>query len=435
MITVSQIRNGGGYLSRHLSANDYYSEGERVEGYWMGKGAEKLGLRGKVEEAQFEALRTNLHPFTGQKLTPRRPKVAFHDIVLSAPKAFSVAAIVGGDERLVQAFHEASRSVLVELEKHAAVRLRAGNLVKTEEIRVTGNVVCAAFQHDSSRLLNPQLHTHLVIANTSFDEDSGRWLALQPRQMLEESKASIRNRFYDELAERSRSLGYGVSREGGGFRIEGISRELEDRFSERTLQRQRFEERYEELFGRSPSKERVEAFIKEGKSAAKARFSREFDAAFGRSPEKSDVDSFVRDWRSASLKRTSTGEVRRRQVEMLSESERKGLREMVAKAKRLSRSVTEEYSLEGHELSGMAERHPSKKVRAQAKTDIAGAQAQRARKGQLKSTSKQSRQENVEAIRKREAMRRLKRQLAITRAMQGHPAAVIARTAGATRRR
>lgn len=125
MITVSQIRNGEGYLSRHLSANDYYSEGERVQGYWLGNSAEKLGLKGLVAEPEFESLRANRHPFTGEKLTLRQHKVAFHDIVVSAPKSFSIAAIVGQDERLVDAFHESSRRIFVELEKHAAVRVRA----------------------------------------------------------------------------------------------------------------------------------------------------------------------------------------------------------------------------------------------------------------------------------------------------------------------
>ncbi|GAA5481999.1 hypothetical protein [Haloferula sargassicola] len=36
MITVTQIRGGADYMGRHLSMNDYYSEHERVVGYWQG---------------------------------------------------------------------------------------------------------------------------------------------------------------------------------------------------------------------------------------------------------------------------------------------------------------------------------------------------------------------------------------------------------------
>ena len=47
MFTCAKIRNGSTYLGTHLSANDYYAEGEHVVGKWLGKGAELLGLDGK----------------------------------------------------------------------------------------------------------------------------------------------------------------------------------------------------------------------------------------------------------------------------------------------------------------------------------------------------------------------------------------------------
>ena len=42
-----------------------------VSGEWVGIGAEKLGLRGEVTPEQFEALRSNHHPLSGEQLTPR----------------------------------------------------------------------------------------------------------------------------------------------------------------------------------------------------------------------------------------------------------------------------------------------------------------------------------------------------------------------------
>lgn len=179
MITSNQIRDGKAYLSVHLSANDYYSEGESVTGQWMGKGAERLGLAGEVTEEQFQALRANLHPSTGEKLTPRSRVVAFHDVVVSAPKSFSIMAMVGGDERLVEVFQEATAKTFEELEKHAAVRVRQGEFAKTEAYRTTGNAVCAVYHHDSSRMLDPQLHAHLVFANVSYDQEREKWLAQQ----------------------------------------------------------------------------------------------------------------------------------------------------------------------------------------------------------------------------------------------------------------
>lgn len=432
MITVSQIRNGAGYLSRHLSANDYYSEGERVEGYWLGKGAERLGLRGVVKEAEFEALRTNRHPFTGEKLTPRMHKVAFHDIVVSAPKSFSIAAIVGQDERLVNAFHESSRGVLAELEKHAGVRVRAGEMVKTEAIKITGNVACAAFHHDFSRMLGPQLHTHLVIANVSFDEDKQRWMALQPRVMLEASKQSIRAMFYDDLAQRAEKLGYKVSRADGGFRIEGVSQELEERFSQRSVQRRKFEQRYRELFQREPSKERIEAFIKDGKSAAKARFVREFESEFHRGPEAVEVENFVKDWRSAGLKKTSTAAVRQNQLNQLSTQERQALEAMVGNARKASltnqTAQLEEFVGQGI-VAGEAlpvRIRPSDPNAIGEKAPIVAASKEEQAAPSKKSKEKQIERANDQ--RRQKLLRQIKRGKVVAQAMRGHPAALIART-------
>ena len=71
MFTSAKIRNGSTYLANHLSANDYYAKGERVTGEWVGEGAGSLGLSGEVRPEDFEALRVNLRPGTGERLTPR----------------------------------------------------------------------------------------------------------------------------------------------------------------------------------------------------------------------------------------------------------------------------------------------------------------------------------------------------------------------------
>jgi conjugative relaxase-like TrwC/TraI family protein len=40
-------------------------------------------------------------------------------------------------------------------------------------------LVLAVYHHDTSRELDPQLHTHAVAANLMFDGMEGRWKALQ----------------------------------------------------------------------------------------------------------------------------------------------------------------------------------------------------------------------------------------------------------------
>jgi len=53
--TQYNLKNAEQYFEEHLCVGDYYNEGQRVSGEWMGAGAERLGFSGKVRaEAGFE---------------------------------------------------------------------------------------------------------------------------------------------------------------------------------------------------------------------------------------------------------------------------------------------------------------------------------------------------------------------------------------------
>jgi conjugative relaxase-like TrwC/TraI family protein len=186
MFTCAKIRNGSTYLSTHLSTNDYYAQGEQVVGVWLGKGAELLGIEGHSigkEDSAFEALRLNQNADGSGQLTPRNPQnsIRFYDFQCSAQKSVSILAVTLGDQRLLQAHDRATRCALAELEKFAAVQVRQGGRKCRE---TTGNLSVAAFRHDASRELDPQLHTHFVVANASYDPASWRWLALETHDMF-----------------------------------------------------------------------------------------------------------------------------------------------------------------------------------------------------------------------------------------------------------
>ena len=303
MITVGVIRNGANYLSHHLRKNDYWSEGEKaVQGEWIGEGARALGLTGPVTDKPFEALRENRHPQTGEPLTARDQanRVAFFDVQLSAPKDVSVLAMVGGDERVREAFHESVKTALVEMERFAAVRERRGEAAGTEAYRLTGNMVGALFFHDASRDLDPQLHGHAVLANATWDAARNEWLALQPVEMLRAS-AYLRQVMYRELAARLRALGYETHEMNSkGFAVRGVEH-LRERFSKRTRQVQRLAE--------------------------------EFAAAKGRKPTKREVEVLVRESREDKLTEISTPEVKARQRAELSSDEARSLDQLVRSAR------------------------------------------------------------------------------------------------------
>jgi hypothetical protein len=64
-----------GVLRGNLSVGDYYAEGARVRGEWLGEGAALLGLSGNVGRDKFLALCENQHPGTGKRLTQRQNSV------------------------------------------------------------------------------------------------------------------------------------------------------------------------------------------------------------------------------------------------------------------------------------------------------------------------------------------------------------------------
>ena len=160
------LRNARGYFREHLSVGDYYSADQKVTGEWFGQGADQLGLKGGVKEADFLRLCEGLHPTTAERLTQRMNsnrinpvghevanRRVFYDFTLSPPKSVSVVGLYQ-DDRILEVHNRAVRQAMTELEKFAETRVRKDGQ-KGE--RVTGNIVGAAFRHDTSRELDPHL--------------------------------------------------------------------------------------------------------------------------------------------------------------------------------------------------------------------------------------------------------------------------------------
>jgi conjugative relaxase-like TrwC/TraI family protein len=250
------------YFDEHLSHNDYYAQDEVVAhdqgGHWTGIGAERLGLQpGEVVTREvFLRLCDNRHPMTGEQLTPQqfRDRRLYFDFVCSPPKSVSILAVTMNDHRIIEAHREASTMALRELEQFAATRIRKAGI--EDQDRTTGNLVGAAFLHTTSRALDPQLHTHFVLFNCTWDNTETRWKALQTGDMfgaLNYGTAVYRN----ELAKRLHRLGYQTRKAANGFEIEGVAPELIDRFSKRSQQRDLAVKRQEARLGRNLTKQEI----------------------------------------------------------------------------------------------------------------------------------------------------------------------------------
>jgi len=281
MLTIRAMSDGAGYSARHLQHSDYYAEGERVTGQWQGRGAEMLGLAGEVQSEQFEALRQGVDPQSGEFLRQRHSadRTAadgstqsrgrnLYDFTISAPKSVSIMAQPGGDARLVEAHKKAVGETLTELEHRAASRVRRD---RANDNRTTGNLVLSVYHHDTSRELDPQLHTHAVAANLTYDGAEGRWKALQASDIYEQ-RAYLTEVYRNALAREVWSLGYEIEDRRNskgknlGFEIKGVSDELLEKYSQRSEQRDRAIAEFVESKGRQPSDNEIAVLVRESRA-------------------------------------------------------------------------------------------------------------------------------------------------------------------------
>ena len=235
---VAAPSQGAGYYER----DGYYAKDDpahREASAWAGKGAEDHGLSGPVDPDLFRAVLEGKAPDgSGRQLGRRGPDGALEhrpgrDLTFSAPKSVSLAALVGGDKRIVEAHDRAVKRTLSWVERNVAeTRMKdpeTGRMVKKGDQKM----IAATFRHDASRNLDPLLHTHSVIANMVQGAD-GKWRTMS-NEKLYASKMLIGAMYRSELARNLGRLGYGIEKThaDGRFEIAGVPREVIEAFSTR----------------------------------------------------------------------------------------------------------------------------------------------------------------------------------------------------------
>ncbi len=235
---ITSAAQGASYYEK----DGYYAKDDpehRDASAWFGKGAESLGLTEPVDPETFRAILEGKVPDgSGTELGKRgRDGEITHrpgrDLTFSAPKSVSIAALVGGDERVVGAHDRAVRATLAWVEKNA-VQTRMWDPGTSRMVRVGDQkTVVATFRHDTSRNLDPQLHTHSVLANMVQGAD-GKWRTMA-NEKLYDSKMLIGAIYRNELAVGLTRLGYEIEKThaDGRFEIAGVSREAIMAFSTR----------------------------------------------------------------------------------------------------------------------------------------------------------------------------------------------------------
>ncbi|MBE2316565.1 relaxase domain-containing protein [Solirubrobacter sp. CPCC 204708] len=170
---------------------DYYVGPSEARGRWIGVAAHELELRDDVGADALRRVLDGLDPRDGTALrtSTSRATVAGFDLTFSAPKSVSVLFGVGDEQtraRVREAHDLAVREAVGHMEKAAAAVRRGHGGVIVEE---ASGLVAAAFRHRTSRAGDPQLHTHVLVANLGRGVD-GRWSALDGRRLYAEARTA-----------------------------------------------------------------------------------------------------------------------------------------------------------------------------------------------------------------------------------------------------
>jgi conjugative relaxase-like TrwC/TraI family protein len=312
------------YLLRHTCSGDvqraadtpltsYYTATGYPPGRWVGTGVAGLGgtaeVAGPVTEPAMEAVFGHgRDPITGEQLgrAYRRPRpleariddrvarlgdmpvpdravavarirseevvrrpasaVAGFDLTFTAPKSLSVLwAVADPDTQTViaSAHRTAVDEVLAYLELHALfTRAGTDGVVRLP----TRGAVGAAFDHWDSRTGDPNLHTHVVIANRVQGPD-GTWRTIDGKALFPATVAL--SEMYDNLVADHATTALGIgweARDRGprrtpGFEVAGIGDELLTEFSTRSAgirsHLQNLIAEFQEVHDREPSRVEV----------------------------------------------------------------------------------------------------------------------------------------------------------------------------------
>jgi conjugative relaxase-like TrwC/TraI family protein len=229
------------YYDHQVSVEDYFVSHGQEPGVWVGTGAARMGLSGPVEEGQLLRLfDEGRHPASGAPLglpyrhDSKRTVVTGFALSFSPPKSVSLVGAFGDAEMAaeVRVAHDcAVRAALSFLEDHAAFsRTGRGGFSQVD----SEGFVAAAFTHRTSRAGDPQIHSHVLVANKVRCAD-GRWRSLDGREVFAFQKAA--GMLYNATLRVELSVRLGVAWDpvdrNGQADIEGVPRGLIELFSKR----------------------------------------------------------------------------------------------------------------------------------------------------------------------------------------------------------
>lgn len=208
-------------------------------------GAERDGIRWQVATEMVRASSdggrvtdAEVKRYLANRGAEERKAVAGYDLVFTPVKSISVLWGLGGDEvrqQITEAHKAAWKEAFEWVQSEAALtRIGAGGVAQLE----TNGFLAVAFDHLDSRTGDPNLHTHVAVANKVRGVD-GKWRSIDGRVLHalgvaaserynSTIEAQVRTRLGVQFAPEARSGGREPVRE-----IVGIREDVREKFSRR----------------------------------------------------------------------------------------------------------------------------------------------------------------------------------------------------------
>lgn len=279
MLSISRVNIN--QVSNYFIKDENYYAAEGF-GKWHGKLADEINYQGMVEANVFdkEIKTLNEKALIQNKSNKKEPPQIGIDMTFSAPKSCSIAMNMSDDlrKKIINTWNDSIKESLNHIEdNYVYYRSKEKGIVKA--IKAKG-MVSSIFNHNVSRLHDPQLHSHCLILS-KVKGINGKTYSLSG-EMLFKNKMYLGQYQRNLFAKKLQDIGFKIEvtdRKNGFFEIAGFSKEQLKFMSKRRAEI----EDYMKSNGMSEStgKEAAEAALKTRKSK-----------------KRTDWDKLVESWRS-----------------------------------------------------------------------------------------------------------------------------------------
>lgn len=282
MLSISNPQKATQAESYYTEEN-YYQKNSEI-GHFKGSALKEVGIK-EGQTVTQELYLSLLHGFNPKDNTPltkgagsldRRAGI---DLTFSAPKSVSTLleiAEANGFETLALQIREAHEKAVnlsmnkVE-EEYLYTRISVDGKIKS--VKAEG-MLYASFQHDTSRALDPQLHTHNFIFTPVLKE--GKFNA-HTNEAFFNNKLYLGQFYRNELAFNLNKLGFTIeitSIEKGLFELKEIPKDIINEFSKRSQEIEKLEEKYKKKYPKETLTE-IRARITQESKKAKTKVDRD----------------------------------------------------------------------------------------------------------------------------------------------------------------